>query len=234
MQKVTTDEGVNLAKNPKVQRLISKFVSGEIKSLKPTFDEKHRFTYPIVNKIVGEANTEVFLDELTKAGILKRKLHDKIIECPSCNSSKVATHYTCPYCKSINIKKSALIEHIKCGYIDIEDKFQKNDGLLCPKCKTKLVRPDVDYNKAGVWCNCNSCEKNFDIPVPAHFCRECESSFNFDDSIIKDVYAYTLSAKAANPDSGYKICTIPGNVNQTISVIFRMCHGIFTGIRKYP
>jgi hypothetical protein len=209
MSKNPKKEEGSLAKKPKVQRLISKFVSGEIETLKPTFDEKHRFTYPIVDKIVGEANTKVFLEELTKAGILKRKLHDKVIECPSCHSSKVATHYTCPYCKSIDIKKSALIEHIKCGYIDIEDKFQNQNKLICPKCKTELVRPDLDYNKAGIWCNCNKCSKSFDIPVPEHFCRECETSFSFDDSIYKDVYAYTLSPQAAKDANVESILTNP-------------------------
>jgi hypothetical protein len=209
MPKDSKKEEGTLAKNPKVQRLISKFVSGEIETLKPTFDEKHCFTYPVVDKIVGEANTKVFLEELTKAGILKRHLHDKIIECPSCHSSKVATHYTCPYCRSIDIKKSALIEHIKCGYIDIEDKFQNNDKLICPKCNTELVRPDLDYNKAGIWCNCNKCTKSFDIPVPEHFCRGCETQFSFDDSIYKDVYAYTLSAQAAKDANVESILTSP-------------------------
>ncbi|MDG6222660.1 MAG: hypothetical protein IAX21_05465 [Candidatus Bathyarchaeota archaeon] len=209
MPKDSKNQVVNLSKNSKVQRLISKFVSGEIKTLKPIFDEKYCFTYPIVDEIIGEANTEMFLEELTKGGILKQKLHDKIIECPSCKSSKVATHYTCPYCKSINIKKSALIEHIKCGYIDIEDKFQNEDKLVCPKCGTDLIRPDLDYNKAGVWCNCNSCNKSFDIPVPDHFCRECETNFNFDDSTIKDVYAYTLTPQAAKEANVESILTTP-------------------------
>ena len=209
MQKASANEGVNLGKNPKVQLLISKFVSGNLETLKPTFDENHRFTYPIVDKIVGQANTEMFLDELTKAGILKRKLHDKIIECPSCNSTKVSIHYTCPYCKSFDIKKSALIEHIKCGYIDVEDNFQTKENLVCPKCRTELVRPDVDYNKAGVWCSCNKCTKSFDIPVPDHFCRECETNFSFDDSIYRDVYSYTLSPKAAKEANLESILTSP-------------------------
>ncbi len=209
MQKASANEGVNLGKNPKVQLLISKFVSGNLETLKPTFDENHRFTYPIVDKIVGQANTEMFLDELTKAGILKRKLHDKIIECPSCNSTKVSIHYTCPYCKSFDIKKSALIEHIKCGYIDIEDNFQTKENLVCPKCGTELVRPDLDYNKAGVWCSCNKCTKSFDIPVPDHFCRECETNFSFDDAIYKDVYSYTLSPKAAKEANLESILTAP-------------------------
>ena len=209
MSKDSKKEEGSLAKNPKVLRLISKFVSGEIETLKPIFDSKDRFTYPVVDKIVGQANTQLFLEELIKAGILKQILQDKIIECPSCHSSKVATHYTCPYCKSIYIKKSALIEHIKCGYIDTEDKFQTKNKLFCPKCKTELVRPDFDYNKAGVWCNCNNCNKSFDIPVPYHFCRECETNFNFDDSIIKDVYAYALSPQVAMDVNLESILTNP-------------------------
>lgn len=68
---------------------------------------------------------------------------------------------------------------------------------VCPKCNKQLTTPDVNHNRAGVWCTCNQCEKSFDIPVPAHFCRECKEQFSFDEAVYKDVYSYTLSPEAA-------------------------------------
>jgi len=124
---------------------------------------------------------------------LKRELYDKIVHCPSCQSANVSIRYCCPYCKSFNIDKSSLIEHIQCGYIDVEERFKKDGKLVCPRCHKELTKPDVNYRKAGIWCKCSDCGKSFDIPVPAHFCRDCKQNFTFEDSLHRNVYSYILN-----------------------------------------
>ena len=210
MPKASKKELLKLYTDHKVQLLISKFVSDELGTLNPVFDPKQGFRYPIIDEIVGgPSSTESFLQKLFEGGVLGRKLYDKIVHCPSCNSANVSIHYTCPHCKAFDVKKSALIEHIKCGYIDTEDRFQKNGDLVCPRCNKELVNPDVDYHKAGVWCTCNQCSKSFDIPVPSHFCRACHETFAFDDAIYKDVYSYRLTPEAAKEvNLGYAL-TVP-------------------------
>jgi hypothetical protein len=59
-----------------------------------------------------------------------------------------------------------------------------------------LRKLDVDYRKAGTWCTCKDCNKSFDIPVSAHFCRNCHANFTFEDAVIKDVYSYKLKEEA--------------------------------------
>ena len=197
MSKVPKNQRVKLYKNHSVQLFISKFVSGELSKLDPVYDPKYGYRYPVVDAILDEpSSTDEFLERLFKAGVLKRELYDKIVYCPYCNSANVSIHYCCPHCKSFNIKKSALIEHIQCGYIEIEERFRKNDKLVCPRCRKELTRPDVDYHKAGVWCTCNECDKSFDIPVPAHFCRDCRKGFTFEESLYKDVYSYSSTSEA--------------------------------------
>ena len=197
MSKVSKDQRLKLYKNHNVQLFISKFVSGELSKLDPVYDSKYGYRYPVVDAILGDpSSTDEFLESLFKAGILKRELYDKIVYCPYCDSANVSIHYRCPHCKSFNIKKSALIEHIPCGYIEIEERFRKEDKLVCPRCRKELTRPDVDYRKAGVWCACNECGKSFDIPVPAHFCRDCRKGFTFEESLYKDVYSYSLTSEA--------------------------------------
>ncbi|UCE96739.1 MAG: hypothetical protein JSV51_03875 [Candidatus Bathyarchaeota archaeon] len=190
-------ERTELYKDHLVQALISKLVSGEISRLEPSFNSKHEYRYPLVETIVGDqAKVEKLLNELTSAGILTRELHDKVLFCPHCSSPKISTHYNCPHCKSFNISKSALIEHIPCGYIDTEDHFEKKGKLLCPRCRKELVKPDADYRKAGIWCTCNDCNKSFDIPVPSHLCRDCNKRFTFEDAHYRTTYSYELGAKA--------------------------------------
>ena len=187
-------ERLELYKDRKVQVFLGKFLNGEISELKPTFDPRLGYRYLEVETVLGGAlSVEEFLNRLHEAGILERWLYDKIIYCPKCGSQNVSTRYCCPYCKSFNIQKGSLIEHVKCGYMDVEENFQKEGKLVCPKCHEELKKPDVDYQKAGIWCTCLECGKNFDIPVPRHFCRGCRSEFTFEDVEIKDVYAYKLN-----------------------------------------
>jgi hypothetical protein len=194
MPKASKNELQSIYQDHKVQLLISKFVSAKLEAMNPIFDPKRGVRYPLVEVVIGDdSNPEKFLEKLYERGVLKRKLYDKIIHCPSCSSANVSIHYTCPYCKSFDIIKRALIEHIKCGYIDTEDHFQKESKLVCPKCNKELTNPDIDHNRAGVWCSCNECTKKFDIPVPSHFCRECETYFSFEDAAYKNVYTYSLS-----------------------------------------
>lgn len=194
MTKSLKDERSGAFRDHRAQLVLSKFLSGEIERLDPVFDPRYGYVYPIVEAIMGDpASSEAFLDHLYDLGILRRRIFDKTINCPLCSSGSVSIRYCCPYCKSFNVKKSALIEHIPCGYIDIEDRFRQSEKLVCPRCHGELTKPDVNYRKAGVWCACNECGKNFDIPVPSHFCRECNNVFAFEDAVYRDVYSYSLN-----------------------------------------
>lgn len=190
-------ERAEIYKDHDVQVFLSKFLSGEITELKPVYEPKRGYRYPLVETIVGEpAKVDAFLNRLFLAQILDRRLYEKVVYCPKCYSPNVSVHYCCPYCKSFNIQKSALIEHVKCGYMDVEENFHKNGKLVCPKCHEELKKLDVDFRRAGIWCTCKECEKSFDIPITMHFCRECQGNFSFEDIEIKDVYSYSLKSQA--------------------------------------
>jgi len=186
-------ERVDLYKDRNTQVFLSKFLGGEMNELEPVYDPKVGYEYPIVEAIIGDASSaEDFLNKLHEAGVLKRRLYDKIMYCPKCSSANISARYCCPYCKSFDIQKSSLIEHVKCGYMDVEENFQKTGKLVCPKCHDELKKLDIDYRRAWIWCTCKECHKSFDIPITAHFCRDCHANSNFEDAVIKDVYAYSL------------------------------------------
>jgi hypothetical protein len=190
-------ERAELYKKPLVQVFLNEFASGKLEELTPVYDPIEGYKYPVVEAVVGATSlVNGFLNRLYEAGILARKLYDKVVRCPNCNSANVSLRYCCPNCKSFDIKKSALIEHIECGYIDVEEKFRDKDTLVCPRCKKQLTKLDIDYRKAGVWCTCNECARSFDIPVPSHFCRDCHRRFTFEDCLYQDVYSYYVSEEA--------------------------------------
>jgi transcription elongation factor Elf1 len=202
MSKPEKAQRAEIYKDHSVQVLLSKFLSGEIAKLEPVYDANQGYRYPVLDKILGNSvAVEDFLKQLADVGILKKELYDRTIYCPNCGSARISIHYNCPYCKSFNVEKSSLIEHVQCGYIDTEGHFLVEERLVCPKCHKELTKPDLDYKKAGVWCVCRNCSKSFDIPVPSHFCRDCQVTFTFEDAVYKDVYAYTLSPEAGKESS---------------------------------
>lgn len=194
MLKASKMARIELYKDHKTMSFLSKFLNGEIDELKPIYDPKVGYHYPIVEAFFdGALEAETFLNKLYSIGVLKRQLYDKIIYCPKCSSTSISIHYCCPYCKSFDIEKSSLIEHIKCGYIDVEENFRKEDKYVCSKCNEELKKRDVDYIKAGIWCTCRDCNKSFDIPISNHFCRDCHTNFTFEEILFKNVYSYRLS-----------------------------------------
>jgi len=194
MQKTEKKAMFELDQDRNSQVLIGKFLSGEIKKLEPVYDSQNGYRYPIVEEIVSEpSKVGPFLNKLSDSGVLEKTLYDKIIVCPKCCSSNISFRYCCPFCKSFDIQKSSLVEHVKCGYMDLEKNFRQGERYVCPKCHEEMRKIDVDYRKAGVWCTCNNCNKSFDIPVSEHFCRSCNAASTFEEASIKEVYAYTLS-----------------------------------------
>ena len=182
-------------KESNTQRVLDRIRQDNITEIKPVYDPKKNCTncYPTVEKFFdSDIKIEPILEEIAETGVLVKELYDKMVLCPKCNSQHTTTRYNCPYCNSFNIEKSSLIEHVKCGYMDVEQKFRKEKKLVCPKCGGELNKADFDYKKAGVWCKCNNCEKNFDIPTPSHFCRKCGSISTFEEINLKNVFSYKV------------------------------------------
>lgn len=197
MLKSNETTSVEVYKDRATQILLSKFLNNEIIELEPIYDPKFGYRYPAVETITGDSSkVEELLDKLYDVGILKRRLYDKIVSCPKCNSLNVSIHYCCPYCRSFDIQRSSLIEHVNCGYMDVEENFHKIGNLVCPKCQNELRKLDVDHRRAGIWCICKDCTKNFDIPVTVLFCRDCHTESTFEDVTIKNVYAYSMKKDA--------------------------------------
>jgi len=186
------------------QLLFSKFINRDITELCPTFDPVYGYRYLVVEKLIRKSPEEVkeFLNKLHELNILKGKLYDKLLICPSCGSRYVSTIYLCPYCQSINIERQILIEHLKCGNFNLEKYFKKNDELICPKCGLKLEKLNVDYRRVGVWFECKDCGRRFAVTIPSHRCYSCGRLFNVEDAKFEDVYTFTLDEKVEEEVKG--------------------------------
>jgi predicted RNA-binding Zn-ribbon protein involved in translation (DUF1610 family) len=125
---------------------------------------------------------------LTQLDILSKKFHATVAACPKCESIKLTMHNRCPLCKSHDIEKTNLTEHILCGYID-----QRNNYIndRCPKCGEILS--DKETRNMGRWYLCKSCNDKFENPELDVLCHNCGKSFSTKEAHILEVPKFTLN-----------------------------------------
>lgn len=179
-------------KNPEIEQFLTKIMDKSPEVI-PYFSIEVGYRYPDVEMGLKKEtkDSNAFLENLSRVGILEKELYTMEIRCPKCRSPNVDAVYVCPFCKSININRDALIEHLACGLIDVLANYKSGSDLICPKCHTKLV--SGSYRAAGSWYECGSCGKRVEFPTPQHKCRSCGTGFSLDDAIYDRIYVYSLS-----------------------------------------
>ncbi len=128
------------------------------------------------------------LENLSQLGILKKTFYDSVTICPNCQSTLLTLHNRCPKCKSHNVEKTSLTEHIPCGYIDQRDKYI-NDR--CPKCGELLV--EGQYKNMGRWYICQSCGEKFENPEFDLKCQKCSKTFVIKEAQVTDIPKFSLN-----------------------------------------
>ena len=177
----------------KAEKLVQIMVDRGLHSIAPKIEQSGISYLSISELLPGEKDIQIksLLDKMTRSGILNAKLIDKVVMCPSCRGASILAKYNCPRCESIDIGRASIIEHIRCGYLDSKDKFEKGGALICPKCKG-VVR-ESDYRKIGSSFQCNSCGSRFESPKIKHRCMNCQEEFTYKDALYESVFEYSLS-----------------------------------------
>jgi hypothetical protein len=183
--------------NRTAQLLLSGFIGGMINELLPSLDSDRNVRYPILENIdetTAGGNVPEILNELAYAGILDKKLYERIASCPKCGShSQVFLRIKCPECGSLQLDSSKLVEHLVCGAVHEYEQYVEGGQIRCPSCKEPLVKEGEDYRIVGTFNQCESCRIHFDDPAKSFYCRACQMEFDIKDAQYYDAYAFTLS-----------------------------------------
>jgi hypothetical protein len=184
--------------DPKVLLLANYLLTEGTHELVPTFDSELGVRYLEGERVTDDDPETVsrWLAELATKGVLEKRFVSKLVICPKCGSTDTPVHYCCPHCRSIEIDKKALFEHLACGVIDKEDNFKKGEQLICPRCSRELGELGITHRSVGTWFLCRTCQKAFDRPQSFHVCGRCRQLFVIEDAKMSDVYAYKLSKGA--------------------------------------
>jgi hypothetical protein len=211
--------------NPDTRGLLREILACcDSSEITPKFTQGAGFVYQAKQVFDSQAKTiqKDILENLVRLDILKKQFHDSVSVCPYCESTNLTLHNRCPKCKSHNIQKTSLTEHIPCGYIDQNDKYLEN---RCPKCNQALV--EGQYRNMGRWFICQECAERFENPESDLICRTCSKSFTIKEAKVLDIPKYSLNIQRKKEirqnvaslesiqklleDLGF-ICDIPGIV----------------------
>ena len=190
------------------ERILTDLLEKGVRELKP-LRAGHKVTYTDLDEVandLSEKNKKKLLKSLTIKGYLKEKEFDASLICPNCESTEIYTRHNCPSCKSINIQKNRLVEHTKCGFMGNINDFEKDDQLICPKCKAVIYdSSNVGYKQTqikmtaakniGSSFTCNNCGSIFDKPLTTHICTDCSASFNSIEADYERFPVYELTEK---------------------------------------
>lgn len=176
-----------------LRSLLKKGKTGEIL---PSYDPASGFIYKTIEPALEEVSHEKakeFLERLTRLDILKKSFYDTIAACPHCNSTIMTLHYKCPKCKSHNIVKTSLTEHIPCGLITERENFFAGK---CPRCGEHITQDQC--RSMGRWYICTECSEKFEHPQLEILCRKCNRSFTIEESKILEIPKYSLNIERRN------------------------------------
>ena len=189
-------EGVDRGSAALKRRLMDLILSGDLQELTPVFDPDEGFTYCPPLRELGITDCEGLaevLRELAREGILRAELHDNIAVCGRCGSHRLVIRPVCPYCGSVNFRRTTVIEHLTCGYSGPETDFRTPSGeMVCPKCGKKLRAIGVDYLRTADVYLCSDCGEFFSLPELKFVCADCGNENSAKDLRIVRVYRYRV------------------------------------------
>ena len=178
---------------PETRILLRKLLQeGDKKEIIPIYFPGSGFIYQITSSMSGKNETDDLsidcLEHLAKLGILQESFFDSVSACPNCQSTILTLHNRCPKCKSHNVEKTSLTEHIPCGYIDQRDKYKQD---RCPKCGEPLL--EGQYRNMGRWYVCQDCGEKFENPEFDLICRSCKKNFAIKEAQVTEIPKFSLN-----------------------------------------
>ena len=175
--------------------LLRRLVKKGVLELRPSLD-KSGIHYADAEEVLKSGDSgfvKRVLEDLTKKGALKSKIVNRVLTCPKCDSPEVHSKFTCPKCGFDGVELTALLEHMKCGYIGTRSDFVKGADLVCPRCSTTLSGAAGNYRVIGNFYQCDSCGNRFDRPEVLHVCQNCGRSSTYHDAAYVKLFSYRVS-----------------------------------------
>jgi len=176
--------------DPKTRELLRRLIV-DSKSLTPEVGPDGFMHYFAAEEVVGGTKaTEAWIGEMLAEGILKKTAYRDFVTCPTHLRADPLVQLECLKCKARKMRKTALVEHLYCGYIDADSKFNKDGFLVCPNCKRAIHKAE-ELRSSGVWYECQSCLTKTSLPKVVFTCREGHE-FSTSEISLAATYTYMV------------------------------------------
>src|SRR5580704_4333537 len=182
-----------LLTDPKTRELLRRLIMEGTPPtpLMPHVGEDGLIHYIRAEEVLGDTRaTEAWIEEMARDGILKKGAYKELVTCPTHLRADPQIQLECNKCKSRKMRKTTLVEHLYCGYIDADSKFDQGGFLICPNCKRPIHRSE-ELRSSGGWFECQNCLTKTSTPKVMFSCRDGDE-FSTTDLKLAVVYTYAV------------------------------------------
>jgi len=178
-----------------ISSLVAMLREKQITRLEPVFRPKSGFIYTgFENRSFDNQLKD--LASLEREGLVVTVNSLTALRCPDCNSYALSCKLACQACGSGNLQKGSVIEHIPCGNVDFDEKYQSDSiKLVCKKCNRRLNAIGVDYSRPGYFYRCMSCKTLLPSVSELYLCLGCGRQSHHAELTILRLPIYVV-----NPD----------------------------------
>ena len=197
---VTASQEVFLS--PDEKEIMEMFLFNGVKKLRPRVDlrKPDGFSFQDVPGADWETARYVrALESLSRKGVLRAELVERLPICRSCGSAALQLSSGCPECRSVNLTKHQVVEHFVCGLVEKQEAFKSKDGTLeCPKCHRVLNMVGSDYRNLSPMYVCHDCNAMNKDLLQVMKCSSCGSTSPVEEEAERPLYAYEANEDAAS------------------------------------
>jgi hypothetical protein len=176
--------------------LLVRIKEENISGFEPLFEPGNGFTYSNLKGHSFEEQVDL-LRGLEKEGFLSAELFDSVLQCKACHSIELTMKLSCTVCKSTNLVRGGVIEHLTCGNIDFDEKFRRqvSNVLECNKCGKRLKAIGVDYSKPGTFYKCLNCKAMLPEMDSNYMCFCCGAGWTEGQLQSLQLMTYNVNAE---------------------------------------
>lgn len=196
LKRITATRGANIAFR------VLRFLETRNQRCTPLASAQHKigYIYPKLQVFFGNEDNGLFetLAYLESQRLVDGTFFKRAYFCTHCGCAFLNFFETCPDCNSNDLRTEELIHHFKCAYVGEFSDYAQAEGLVCPKCDTRLKHLGVDYDKASVVHTCNSCRNVFQEPKVMTACYNCLREMEPENQVVRELKTYTITSVGRN------------------------------------
>lgn len=129
------------------------------------------------------------LEQWRALGVMQRQLLDCVIVCPDCQALPTLRR-GCRACGSLEVERVRLIHHFACAHVDLVAAFETDNGIICPKCRTRALVVGADFEFLRGPYTCSDCGWTDQELENIARCMACGSEFPEKQGHVQEVIGY--------------------------------------------